>query len=132
MNENPCENRSTLPPLDCPGEVTTFYAWEGGPARSALLAAMALQLAGEPSRSPVLVIDWDLDAPSLHRYAGAEVEVEANSGGDAPDGPPGLVEYMAALRRALGEAMEAGRARGDAAEALADRVLDAVDWRGYV
>lgn len=116
-----------LLPSDSPGKVTTFYAYEGGPARNGLLAAMALQLAGDRSQAPVLVIDWDLESPSLHHYLDRGAD-----GGDDAD-PPGLVEYIAALhaelrRRCIArdEGAEAGSAR------LADAVLDAVDWRGYL
>lgn len=125
----------TLLPLDTPGKVSTFYAYEGGPARNGLLAATALQLAADAARAPVLVIDWDLEAPSLHRYFGAAQD---------DDDPPGLVEYMNALRDALRDglrdaprdelprgrpARDGGAAAGAAGSA--DAVLDAVDWRDY-
>jgi len=109
---------SFIPALpDSPGAVTTFYAYEGGPARNGLLAAMARRLAADPAQAPVLVIDWDLESPALHGYLDGEGE------------GPGLVEYFGAL----GEALPRQRTvnRGDP-EALADAVLDAVDWRGYV
>lgn len=138
---------STLLPLDSPGQVTTFYAYEGGPARNGLLAAMALQLAGDSAGAPVLVIDWDLESPSLHRYFGA-----LHNGADADDDdeePPGLVEYVDALRDELrrrrgaredGSATSAAgpasvsamAAAATAAETVADAVLDAVDWRAHI
>lgn len=137
---------STLLPLDSPGQVTTFYAYEGGPARNGLLAAMALQLAGDSAGAPVLVIDWDLESPSLHRYFGA---LHDGGGADLADDacddePPGLVEYVDALRDELRRrrgAREDGSAASSAgpaavaatvADAVADAVLDAVDWRAYV
>lgn len=64
------KNSDTFPSLDSPGAVTTLYAYEGGPARNGLLAAMALQLAADPEQGPVLVIDWDLESPALHQYLG--------------------------------------------------------------
>ncbi len=60
-------NRITLPPLTGPGEVTTFYSFESGAARSMALSNMALLLAGRNNASsPVLMIDWDTRAPGLH------------------------------------------------------------------
>ena len=49
-----------------PGEVITFYSYKGGTGRSMLLANVAWQLASAGRR--VLLIDWDLEAPGLHRY----------------------------------------------------------------
>ncbi|WP_137173627.1 tetratricopeptide repeat protein [Massilia sp. HP4] len=57
-----------LQPLPLPGAVTSFHAYEGGAARNAVMAALALQLAGTQDATPVLVIDWDLAAPALHRH----------------------------------------------------------------
>ena len=49
-----------------PGRVTTFYSYKGGTGRSMLLANVAWLLASVGER--VLVMDWDLEAPGLHRY----------------------------------------------------------------
>jgi tetratricopeptide (TPR) repeat protein/MinD-like ATPase involved in chromosome partitioning or flagellar assembly len=49
-----------------PGRVITFYSYKGGTGRSMALANVAWVLAGAGKR--VLVIDWDLEAPGLHRY----------------------------------------------------------------
>jgi cellulose biosynthesis protein BcsQ/tetratricopeptide (TPR) repeat protein len=48
------------------GEVITFYSYKGGTGRSMLLANVAWQLAAAGRR--VLLMDWDLEAPGLHRY----------------------------------------------------------------
>lgn len=62
-------NRLTLPPIPRPGEVTTFYSFEHGAARSVALAHTAVQLAaGQNATVPVLMIDWDTEAPGLHHY----------------------------------------------------------------
>lgn len=49
-----------------PGRVVTFYSYKGGTGRSMALANVAFILAAAGKR--VLVIDWDLEAPGLHRY----------------------------------------------------------------
>ena len=48
------------------GRVVTFYSYKGGTGRSMALANVAWILAAAGER--VLVIDWDLEAPGLHRY----------------------------------------------------------------
>ncbi len=49
-----------------PGRIVTFYSYKGGTGRSMALANIAWILASAGQR--VLVIDWDLEAPGLHRY----------------------------------------------------------------
>lgn len=45
----------------------TFYSYKGGVGRSMALANVAWLLASNGGRR-VLVVDWDLDAPGVHRY----------------------------------------------------------------
>lgn len=49
-----------------PGKVITFYSYKGGTGRSMAVANIAWILAC--NRKRVLVLDWDLEAPGLHRY----------------------------------------------------------------
>ncbi len=49
-----------------PGRIITFYSYKGGTGRSMLLANAAMVLASNDRK--VAVIDWDLEAPGLHRY----------------------------------------------------------------
>jgi len=140
----------SLQPLAMPGAVTSFYAYEGGAARNAVLAALALQLAGGDAGAPVLVIDWDLEAPALHRHfavpadePSADLPVSLHGAGPAPAHPaapagahatddeagdasrPGLLEFLEACRARLRNT--AGRG-----EELADRVIDGVGWQAYL
>jgi tetratricopeptide (TPR) repeat protein len=48
------------------GRIITFYSYKGGTGRSMALANVAWLLAAAGKR--VLMIDWDLEAPGLHRY----------------------------------------------------------------
>ena len=48
------------------GSVITFYSYKGGSSRSMALANVAWILASNGKR--VLTVDWDLEAPGLHRY----------------------------------------------------------------
>jgi cellulose biosynthesis protein BcsQ len=49
-----------------PGRVITFYSYKGGTGRTMALANVGCLLAEKKLR--VLMIDWDLEAPGLHRY----------------------------------------------------------------
>ena len=48
------------------GQIVTFYSYKGGTGRSMAVANVGWILASSGLR--VLVIDWDLEAPGLHRY----------------------------------------------------------------
>ncbi len=57
--------------IDSPGVVVTFYSYKGGTGRSMALANIAYLLATRQTAlggKRVLAIDWDLEAPGLHRY----------------------------------------------------------------
>ena len=49
-------------------KIVTFYSYKGGTGRSMALANVAWLLAA--NGHSVLAIDWDLEAPGLHRYLG--------------------------------------------------------------
>src|SRR5437868_12111858 len=48
------------------GQIISFYSYKGGVGRSMALANVAWILASNGKR--VLAVDWDLEAPGLHRY----------------------------------------------------------------
>ena len=111
--------RITLPPITAPGEVTTFYSFESGTARSVALSNMAVLLAGRQNATvPVLMIDWDTESPGLHHYF--------NQG----EARPGLLEYFEACREHLTTLAQGAAAQDD--EQLARQVLEAIDWELYV
>jgi CobQ/CobB/MinD/ParA nucleotide binding domain/Protein of unknown function (DUF4231) len=49
-----------------PGQIITFYSYKGGTGRTMALANAGVLLARGGHR--VLLMDWDLEAPGLHRY----------------------------------------------------------------
>jgi tetratricopeptide (TPR) repeat protein/cellulose biosynthesis protein BcsQ len=54
---------------DTRGKVITFYSYKGGTGRSMALANVACLLAQRSTHSRgVLMMDWDLEAPGLHRF----------------------------------------------------------------
>ncbi len=114
--------RLSLPPLSAPGEVVTFYSYKGGTGRTMALSNIAVLLARRDNASvPVLMLDWDMEAPGLHHYFDQHEEC------------PGVLEFFEACREQLeqpGATHGDGGAQDDAA--LAERVLDAIDWQQYV
>src|ERR1044072_4989220 len=53
------------------GEIITFYSYKGGTGRSMTLANVACLLALHHTSKDgrgVLMVDWDLEAPGLHRF----------------------------------------------------------------
>ncbi|WP_051294082.1 KGGVGR-motif variant AAA ATPase [Pseudoduganella violaceinigra] len=107
--------RLHLPQLPAAGEVTTFYSYKGGVGRTMALANLGYLLA-QRRTAPVLLVDWDLEAPGLQYYF--------------PGAPraPGVLELFEACREQLQE--RAGRYASD--EALAEAVLDSVRWEQYL
>ncbi|MGI5379525.1 FxSxx-COOH system tetratricopeptide repeat protein [Streptomyces sp. CA-251387] len=51
---------------DRDGRIVTFYSYKGGTGRTMALANVAWILAANGKR--VLAVDWDLEAPGLHRF----------------------------------------------------------------
>jgi cellulose biosynthesis protein BcsQ len=110
-------NRLFLPPLTAPGEVVTFYSYKGGTGRTMALSNIAVLLARRQNATvPVLMIDWDMEAPGLHHYFDQHAE------------RPGVLEFFEACRDQL---RLLDRGEGDDA-ALARRVLQNIDWQQYV
>jgi hypothetical protein len=114
-------NRITTAPAAAAGEVTTFYAYDGAGARSRALAHAAWLLSGRKhGKTPVLMIDWDLEGPGLHHYFPSH---------EPPAERPGVLELFEACRERL---QALGRAPADETQHLAERVLDELDWDDYL
>jgi MinD-like ATPase involved in chromosome partitioning or flagellar assembly/tetratricopeptide (TPR) repeat protein len=57
------------------GQVVTFYSYKGGTGRTMALANVAWILAANGRR--VLVVDWDLESPGLHRFLSPFIDPDA-------------------------------------------------------
>jgi MinD-like ATPase involved in chromosome partitioning or flagellar assembly len=78
-----------------PGVITTFYSYKGGTGRSMLLANIAcLAARALADTDRVLMIDWDLEAPGLHRY------FPKSERGDNAE-RLGLIDYFSCLNSML-------------------------------
>ncbi|MET0320725.1 MAG: tetratricopeptide repeat protein [Duganella sp.] len=108
----------SLPPLHDSGEVVTFYSYKGGTGRTMALSNLAVLVARQQnSTTPVLMIDWDMEAPGLHHYF------------DLHEERPGVLELFEACREQL---RRRRRPPGGDDAALAREVLAAVGWEQYV
>ena len=87
------------------GRIITFYSYKGGTGRSMALANIACLLARRAaSDRPVLVIDWDLEAPGLHRYFAKYLPDATSRNLDAKkvaNISPGLIDLFVEIDRGL-------------------------------
>jgi len=118
---------SAPPNPDAEGRIITFYSFKGGTGRSMALANVASLLArggigaeGAGAR-PVLAIDWDLEAPGLHRYLAAFLPDTA--------GQPGIVELFLELDEATRQYSPQG---SDEDQQAANAVLESVGLNRFV
>ncbi|KYF86493.1 hypothetical protein BE20_26310 [Sorangium cellulosum] len=72
--------------------VLTFYSYKGGVGRTMALANVAYRLANTHGLS-VIAVDWDLEAPGLHRFFGVSPDVAGSTGG--------ILDYFVAWRDAV-------------------------------
>ena len=118
---------SAPPNPDAEGRIITFYSFKGGTGRSMALANVASLLArggiGAESAGarPVLAIDWDLEAPGLHRYLAAFLPDTA--------GQPGIVELFLELDEATRQYSPQG---SDEDQQAANAVLESVGLNRFV
>lgn len=100
------------------GHIISFYSYKGGVGRSMAVANVGrlLGLRAAQSGERVLLVDWDLDAPGLHKFFPL---VEAR--GDK--GHPGLIEFFEAFRNLLeSDKAFANSIESDGARALGERL----------
>jgi cellulose biosynthesis protein BcsQ len=82
------------------GDIITFYSYKGGVGRSMALANVAHILSrqmGAPNR--VLMIDWDLEAPGLHKFFIQQLrdnfyDADKRKYSDLLEEAPGITEFL--------------------------------------
>jgi tetratricopeptide (TPR) repeat protein len=74
---------ASAPPHE--GQIVTFYSFKGGTGRTMALANVAWILAANGRR--VLVADWDLESPGLHRFLQPFLETDVSS-------KPGIIDFI--------------------------------------
>jgi cellulose biosynthesis protein BcsQ len=114
------------------GEVITFYSYKGGTGRSMALANVACLMAERLAPGDrILVVDWDLEAPGLHRFFPSRFAPDSLTTDLGLDGTPGLIDLMGAISDGLPpehaaseEASEAAVHTALAGVALADFISE--------
>jgi cellulose biosynthesis protein BcsQ len=82
------------------GEIVTFYSYKGGTGRTMALANIGHILAWQlPPARKVLMIDWDLEAPGLHKFFFEQLKINFSNLNFALysstlDQAPGLIDYL--------------------------------------
>jgi cellulose biosynthesis protein BcsQ len=114
-----------------PGEVVTFYSYKGGTGRTMALANVACLLAerARPEGGRVLVVDWDLEAPGLHRFFPHALQATDGSVDLDLDATPGLIDYFGELSERMPAEPPPGE---DEAEEAVARAIGATPVRRYV
>jgi cellulose biosynthesis protein BcsQ/uncharacterized protein (DUF2267 family) len=114
------------------GEVLTFYSYKGGTGRSMALVNCAGLIAQQlPSAAkPILLVDFDLEAPGLHRYlAPFLADVRPNTWG--------VLELFAVLEKAVDRMLAtAPTEKGTTSERVADEdvahIVDELDLAPFI
>ena len=110
------------------GRTITFYSFKGGTGRSMALANVAWILAQQNTRNRVLMIDWDLEAPGLHRYFRPYMRLNGGSGRDEQIAhKDGLIDLFITLRDGIFQ--EAGNLEP---EAITANYLTQLDLTKYL
>jgi tetratricopeptide (TPR) repeat protein len=112
---------------DRPGEVITFYSYKGGTGRTMALANIACLLARRDESGAVLMVDWDLEAPGLHRFfSGRLLDGHGRPWDMDADEHPGLIDLFSALAENVPAASE------EQSEDDARGLLDSIDLDAYL
>ena len=110
------------------GAITTFYSYKGGTGRTMALANVACLLA-EASGRQVLVVDWDLEAPGLHRFFPPRFRPSGPGIDLGLDDTPGLIDLFSALRDALPGTAPTSEEEADEA---VSRAFEAIRLDNYI
>jgi tetratricopeptide (TPR) repeat protein/cellulose biosynthesis protein BcsQ len=104
------------------GNIITFYSYKGGTGRSMAVANVAWILASSGKR--VLTVDWDLEAPGLHRYYTPFLSDKDLTGSD------GLIDLLIEFRDATATDLGGGAGDDNWHESYADiaAYVVSLDW----
>jgi cellulose biosynthesis protein BcsQ len=84
------------------GEIITFYSYKGGTGRTMALANVACVLVEQlRAEEQVLVVDWDLEAPGLHRFFPGRLGSQSVTSEGELDSTPGLMDALREIRDRL-------------------------------
>jgi cellulose biosynthesis protein BcsQ len=105
--------------MSTPGQVIAFYSFKGGTGRSMALANVGYLLAkATRSDEAILLIDWDLEAPGLHRYFQKELLSAFNDSEEVLEKFPGLIDVFTELRERIDQSNPELQQEFDSAKAM--------------
>lgn len=117
-----------------PGKVITFYSYKGGTGRTMALANVACLLAkNAQNQRGVLMIDWDLEAPGLHRFFYPKQQIAERSQTSTIQNEqfelaPGLIDLFVVLRDLINATSEHESQNADQARDM----LEKVDFDNFI
>jgi tetratricopeptide (TPR) repeat protein/cellulose biosynthesis protein BcsQ len=115
-------------------QIITFYSYKGGTGRTMAVANVGCLLAEQTAsdNKGVLLIDWDLEAPGLHRFFRNRLRLpstSAESYDESVDEQLGLIDLMVDLKMAVEtKASRIGQILNDS---QAKDLLDSIDIDAY-
>jgi MinD-like ATPase involved in chromosome partitioning or flagellar assembly len=115
------------------GKIVSFYSYKGGTGRTMALTNVGYLLARESKSNRVLLVDWDLEAPGLHRYFRDLVHTAfpEDTSGSQFDCAPGLMDLFLALKwRIEGSSVKNHEVRGLLEQSSIDSAIVATDVPG--
>jgi cellulose biosynthesis protein BcsQ len=127
-----------------PGTIITFYSYKGGTGRTMALANIGCLLGQRQAESKgkhVLLVDWDLEAPGLHRFFRNKLQLSLGEGirgltrtGLSPDDALleerlGLIDLFQELYKA---STPAEQSKNVPSEEEAKRLIDNTDLSRFV
>jgi MinD-like ATPase involved in chromosome partitioning or flagellar assembly len=98
------------------GRIITFYSYKGGVGRSMAVANTAALLS---RKYKVLAVDFDLEAPGLHRYFLSQSTSLAERRYEPQIGPAGVIEFFSELQDRLRSLYPDGLSESPEAEEIA-------------
>src|SRR5215813_6535738 len=115
------------------GQVITFYSYKGGVGRSMALANVACLLAQSQSDGRgVLMVDWDLEAPGLHRFFSEHLSKHFRGSRVTEqmlDEQPGLLDLFIELNEA---SQRSKLPQTEQDEDIAQEIVSRIDLNKYV
>lgn len=114
------------------GEIITFYSYKGGTGRSMAMSNVACLLAQQVSDGDgVLMIDWDLEAPGLHRFFYERFQqrfAQVTDPAQALAERPGLIDLFIELETSIPES----DATEEEIEKIAIEALDSIELKKFI
>jgi formylglycine-generating enzyme required for sulfatase activity/cellulose biosynthesis protein BcsQ len=113
-----------------PGKIITFYSYKGGTGRTMALSNIACLLAERRDcKRGILMIDWDLEAPGLHKFFFPNKNRKSVINLEKFDRLPGLIDLWCQINKTLDNLKINSLRNG---EELSQSVLKKINIQKYI